>query len=1201
MFDRRGNALGRIYDSFNKVTFASEAEVSLRFTVPLIELLGFSKNEIVPEHNYPSKEIFYGIKNFSSKDFPKSQRPDYVVCLNGDLDKVCFVVDSKDSKEELNEHLEQLKSYSSGAKTNFLVITNGKNLKVYYGQEEVLSLLGLEEIDIFFPKIRQLLSKESFVKKTPLEIIKGFDQKQVASSRKDISEKARFRTRLELSDYYEYAMKIKYEFLDWHGGNIFSENLEFSKVPPQMLHTLKARNINKEEFRNPLIDPDGVFTRTNSRVKIIYGPSGIGKTTLLRFWAHTQADKCVNLTDLVIPVFVELKNYGLNRNIKSLIQNALSKRGCVCSNESLSTDLLNKRFLFFLDGFDEIAQNYQSDAISEIVELSEDYPTHQLILSSRSGQELHIPASLSFDIQPLDRERIELIVEMNLGPRKYDFLNKLYQLGLMNQMGNTLLLLLTINVFQIQSEIPISRTKIIDNSIAGLEKWAESKTPKMQTKINSRVKLELLEKIAYFIKQEDLGTSIVEPELTGFFSQQLEYYEKIREIPSGVDKICVYKELSATGFVHIDEYGLSFNSTMFLNYFAARELCKLFLQKKEVLEDKINKLAWQEVIIIMASKLPDVNNLVLNFYQKGHLLMAVACAIENQGVEESTMLQLANDLEQCCDSVLPTIRSRSLYYLTRVDTKYTKEIFCRLANSSHIDVKACAIETLSKVGDSVASKIIYENLDWDKGSFEVGSTQGTIAKALANLSDETSHLKIADIWKKKKDIFTSEDCRLAMLQLVYKKQLTSKIRDTLLDIFLSTPEDHDVGYWDRLRGIADVFIALGDESISDKLINGLTDNEKYFARLLHTPKILASFKSQTIFDRLVKGSLDQQKPPKVRQAMIEAIVDSKYFKAELPFLEKLFSDNHREVKRAAIKGLSKYAAYEVKDILLRLIRDKDMGGEATELLGDFGLLTILMEKDRFPHYFFPEPLFEQIRKHGLMEFLPRLDKIQEKWLADERTDQNERFLFDLAHTYVILGQMSKALKIIDSFYVDGKLSFQGEYSCSRLMELSSTITGYDGLKILEDCYKLVEDSRKSGAAPKAFEGIFMDDKYLENLEKIGGERAIEILVCFCEKHIGDMLFERAMRAIVTLAPKSKEDWLIQLLEKNSQLKGPELHRAIEALGIIGTEKSIPVLKKVAKTNSNSEYITNTCLWALEYTYNKKGEVTVLEDKDVLND
>jgi hypothetical protein len=320
----------------------------------------------------------------------------------------------------------------------------------------------------------------------------------------------------------------------------------------------------------------------------------------------------------------------------------------------------------------------------------------------------------------------------------------------------------------------------------------------------------------------------------------------------------------------------------------------------------------------------------------------------------------------------------------------------------------------------------------------------------------------------------------------------------------------------------------------------------------------------------------------------------------LQVINDLLSDENALIKRAAIKGLSKYSIFEVKEPLLHLVYDNDVGAEATELLGDFGLLPLICQENRFPEFFFPEELFKQIRKHGLTEFLPKLNGFKEKWLLKKHDHKIEYFLIDLAHTYIIMGQSNQALEIIQSYYVKSKIFyFEDPYNYSRLEKLCPIIGGNQGLKILEDDFFTVETARNSGNAPKVFDGIFMDNIYVECLEKIGGERVVQLLTEFCEKHINDMLFERGMRALEMFAPKSKEDWLITILETNKHLKGMELHRAIEAIGVIGSEKVIPLLRKIAQDNINNEYISDTCLIAIESIYHNQGKARFLEDKDLL--
>lgn len=337
-------------------------------------------------------------------------------------------------------------------------------------------------LTFFFAEVRHLLSRDSHSKKKPLELIRELDLKKIGDVRKTISDMTKQKIRIELSDYFAYITRLHAELADWHNINTYTEHLGVSKVIPTELHTLRAPSISKEDFKEKTFDSNEVFVN-ETKIKIITGQSGIGKTTLLRYWAYVQASKCLNAVDSTIPIFVQLRNYGLNRNIEDLILNALNKRGYTSSVEALTNDFLEKSFVLFFDGFDEIAQVYQIDAVSEIANFANTFPRQKLIISSRTGQQPSIGGSLNFEILPLGWDRIDLIVESNLGPRKFEFLNQLSQLGLINQMSNTLLLLLTIGVFKSQGKIPVTRARIIDNAVTGLERWAESKPPKCKREL----------------------------------------------------------------------------------------------------------------------------------------------------------------------------------------------------------------------------------------------------------------------------------------------------------------------------------------------------------------------------------------------------------------------------------------------------------------------------------------------------------------------------------------------------------------------------------------------------------------------------------------------------------------------------------------------------------------------------------------------
>ena len=816
---------------------------------------------------------------------------------------------------------------------------------------------------------------------------------------------------------------------------------------------------------------------------------------------------------------------------------------------------------------------------------------------------------MSFEVLPLSRERIEAISEMNLGPRKNDFIHLLYQYGLVNELNNTLLLALAIHIFQCEKKIPMTRTKIVKQIVKEVENWEGTKITRLETKIVWKVKKDLLKKIAFAIRENAYGYTFPENQLGQFLAKNIHDYEKTREVQKGLDKSTLLKELSTTGFIRYDDFGLTFNAPIFLDHFASIRLSELYQQNSEVLKGKIDKVPWHEAIVATASKLSDPSLFIREVYQEDPI-KAAACLVENQNIEESLIKEIIANLEKTCSSKFPTVRNRSLYYLARIEKKYTQDVFKRLLNSNHEFVKMIAIEELSKNADSEAAKIVNENIGWDEGGFEIGdTTQGAIARALANLNDETSHLKIIEIWKKKVDIFTTEDCRTALLSLVYRKRLTPKIRDELIEFFVSKPQKNDGSLYSKLVGIADILIALEDESIFPRLLMGFDSIDDHdFIRRTETSRILSSFGSSSALSFLVEGSLDPRNPKQVRVGLTEAVARAKNSKVELSIFGQLLSDKDPLIRREAIIGLSKFSSYEVKDMLLKLVNDPDsrVHVEAINLLGDLGLLSIIAEEKLFPKLFVPETLFAQIRKHNLKEFLPFLDKFQKKWAHNEEMDRLEHRLIDLAHTYLVLGKTDQMENIIHGFYINGKISFKDEYAYAALANLCPVIGGPSGLKILNDIYQAVLDARKEGDKDNLFKSMFMDDNYVENLQKFGSSEAIDRLIKLSEKFAEEgepkagLLFERAMRAIVSLAPKLKEDWLLGLIGSHPELKGCDLHRAVEALGVLGTDKSISLIKKIANDNFTSEYILDTCLTSLEYINLKKGIMRFLEDKDVLD-
>ena len=314
--------MGKITDTFIKLEYINEAQVSQNFVIPfLVAFLGYDITEIIPENDYPNRIIPYGKRGIKTKDIPRSQRPDYVICQDT-LDNPLFVLDSKGPSEKLDEHLPQLLSYSLGAGVNFLVITNGKEMLVYYGQEEILKISSISDLDIYFEFIKSLLHKDVFKKFTPLEIINSADFNIIKELTKDSIEDRKRKNRLTISDYYPYLNNLHKELTNWNSPLYFSSDFSYDvvKVSPKNLHNFKRSdsvpgeseellsleeiNTSLHNFKrsdsvpsvsDELLPSEEINTNIISQVIILYGLQGIGKSTLLNYMAYNQAEKCINL------------------------------------------------------------------------------------------------------------------------------------------------------------------------------------------------------------------------------------------------------------------------------------------------------------------------------------------------------------------------------------------------------------------------------------------------------------------------------------------------------------------------------------------------------------------------------------------------------------------------------------------------------------------------------------------------------------------------------------------------------------------------------------------------------------------------------------------------------------------------------------------------------------------------------------------
>jgi hypothetical protein len=97
-----------------------------------------------------------------------------------------------------------------------------------------------------------------------------------------------------------------------------------------------------------------------------------------------------------------------------------------------------------------------------------------------------------------------------------------------------------------------------------------------------------------------------------------------------------------------------------------------------------------------------------------------------------------------------------------------------------------------------------------------------------------------------------------------------------------------------------------------------------------------------------------------------------------------------------------------------------------------------------------------------------------------------------------------------------------------------------------------------------------------------------------------ILIERVLRSLNNIITPDDEDWYIEFIKNNNNLKGFDLRRAIEGLGIIGSAKSLPLIKEYFNKYIENTFIKDTCYWSYQNILRMNGDYVVLREDILLN-
>jgi hypothetical protein len=200
----------------------------------------------------------------------------------------------------------------------------------------------------------------------------------------------------------------------------FSPYLERTYVSCSLVKTIinKENPVNIEEiyvksrFRcaGDVVEDDSLcqYARDGKRI-IVTGFGGIGKTVfckyLFRTVFHNPGGK--------VPVFFELRRINdiTEKNLLTYIRVSLSGDDGIIPEDTFRSIMEDGRFIFILDGFDEIPDEFKNQIQRQILDLSHHYRNCGFVVSSRlddrfaSWQEFFV-----FRAMPFEREQTNLVI-----------------------------------------------------------------------------------------------------------------------------------------------------------------------------------------------------------------------------------------------------------------------------------------------------------------------------------------------------------------------------------------------------------------------------------------------------------------------------------------------------------------------------------------------------------------------------------------------------------------------------------------------------------------------------------------------------------------------------------------------------------------------------------------------------------------------
>lgn len=513
------------------------------------------------------------------------------------------------------------------------------------------------------------------------------------------------------------------------------EEYNRNSISKTLLHRVQPKKL--KEFYQPLFitncrpnnrhrnfeRPDGTRIPTDSIDKLfekkqfitLIGSAGSGKSTIVKYLFLNAID-----SSFKVPIKLELRYLNdYEGSVIDFVKEKIFKLNRLSSSEKIIERLMKSgKFVFFLDGYDEITSIKKEKITKEIDDLVKLYNKNNYLLTSRPYTEIDLlPLFHNFEVCELSNDDINQFIEKQIPKEESELREKIIEainspenVSYKSFLSNPLLLSMFILTFQSYSSIPQKRSAFYSQVFDALFSVHDSMSKlafvrEKQSGLSKEQIVEVLELFSFisYFEQKFIFTS-------QYLSEKLSLI-KSKKISLKFDNDKLISDLQiAIGIINQDGTEYTFPHRSLQEYFTAVYISSLSNENKKTVYEKIVKSLTKDHSFRMNSK-DNFHLLLSELDEEGVIKFGIVPFLKNyiENIKLTTtstkkIIEYFVNLQSIYDSFYTIINNNDL---SRQSEEFSKQF--RKYNPRDKDEKHHTKE-LEKKSDLARAKLAKEDI-----------------------------------------------------------------------------------------------------------------------------------------------------------------------------------------------------------------------------------------------------------------------------------------------------------------------------------------------------------------------------------------------------------------------------------------------------------------------------------------------------------